>query len=156
MRSAVTRWRTTAAGSYTSEALGRHCRKRIPSSVSSQPRGRDPTRPRPSVNPPMVPNTSRRKDMLAPMSWPDGRGSPADTDNRGIRVPGSEAFQPVRLGPGVVVEEGDDVADRLRDTGVACPGEATPTRIGDDLEVGECDLRALEQWEIVIHDEDRP
>lgn len=42
------------------------------SSVSSQPTGRPPTRPIPSENPPTTSNTSRRKDMLAPIGLRTG------------------------------------------------------------------------------------
>lgn len=63
-----------ARGVIQQPRLERRCRMRMASSVSSQPSGRAPSRPSPSVKPPTSSNTSRRKDMLAPMRFRTGSG----------------------------------------------------------------------------------
>ncbi|CAM5417479.1 hypothetical protein SVIOM74S_03985 [Streptomyces violarus] len=66
-----------------------------------------------------------------PPRRPDRLRAPADRHHARVGVRLGEVQQPVALGHGVVVEEGDDLAARGRDSGVAAGGQAAGARVGE-------------------------
>jgi hypothetical protein len=91
-----------------------------------------------------------------PARGPDRHRAPADRHDPRIGVRLGEAVEPVALGHGVVVEEGDDLAARGGDPGVAAGGQAAGARVGEHPHVpGLLVLlaQAVQEGLVVVHDQ---
>jgi hypothetical protein len=94
-----------------------------------------------------------------PACFPIGGDGAAHADDLGIAVMASKPFDPVRGGPGVIVQEGDHLPSSVTDCGVTGARQALRFFVGDDLQLqiwgqsGQFLASSIKEGLGVIHDD---